>query len=201
MILPSPGVAGTLRKSHGVSRLVGRVVGTPDLLAPECHRVGRGSRWRAVRKAIIRSALRAAAPGLALGQTRDTKSAQEIAQLQRSLNTAPLKNDVATVNRLYAPELFTVTAAGVRMGIGNQRKQVNTNANGDVMEDVELDKPRIRVYGDTAVSIYARAVALRTSTGTPRRAEIVTSHVWVRRDAGWQPVLSHTTSASPSQVK
>jgi len=34
MILPSPDVAETLRKSHGVSRVVGAVVGTLDLLEP-----------------------------------------------------------------------------------------------------------------------------------------------------------------------
>ena len=49
LILPSPDVAETLRKSHGVSRLVGAVVGTLDLLDLECHRVERGSRCRDVR--------------------------------------------------------------------------------------------------------------------------------------------------------
>ena len=55
MTLPSPGVAETLRKSHGVSQLVGAVVGTLDLLDPECQRVERGSRCRAVRKDFCRS--------------------------------------------------------------------------------------------------------------------------------------------------
>ena len=141
------------------------------------------------------------APALALGQTRDIKTEQEIAQLERSLNTARLKNDVTTINRLYASELFTVTAGGVGMDIGNQRTEANANANGDVMEDVELGEPRIRVYDDTAVSTYARAVALRSATGTARRANIITSHVWVRREGRWQLVLSHTTAASPSPVK
>lgn len=145
------------------------------------------------------------APELALGQTRDTKAEQEIAQVERQLNEARLKNDVTAVNRLYASDLFTVTARGVRMDIGNQRKEVNANANGDVMENVELGEPRVRVYGETAVSTYARTVDLRAKTGATRRVEIVSSHVWVRREGRWQLVLSQTTEiprpVSPSPVR
>jgi len=50
MILPSLDVAETLKTSHGVSRLVGAVVGTLDLQVLECHRVERGSRCRVARK-------------------------------------------------------------------------------------------------------------------------------------------------------
>jgi len=52
---------------------------------------------------------------------------------------------------------------------------------------------RVRVYGDTAISTYSRRFELVARSGAPASDELVSSHVWLKRDGRWQLVFSQTT--------
>jgi ketosteroid isomerase-like protein len=59
-----------------------------------------------------------------------------------------------------------------------------------------VGRPRIRVYGDTAV-LTGRVTNTAHHLGTRVDADEWTTDVFVRRDGRWQCVLSHITAASP----
>jgi len=126
--------------------------------------------------------------------TEDDAAEGEIRAIERELNRARLENDVPGVQRLFAPELYTVTASGDVRDIGNRGTgPFNQTPNGDVWKKVDVGEPRVRVYGDTAISTYSRRFELVARSGAPASDELVSSHVWLKRDGRWQLVFSQTT--------
>ena len=142
-------------------------------------------------------------PTIAAAQTVSGKEAaeKEVAQLERELHQARLRNDVAAVNGFLASDYYTINSGGERLEAGNTRKgPYNTTPNGDLWEKVELtnegltwDEVRVRVYGDTAVSTFLRTIDVRNQDGSARKVQLVGTHVWVRSEGRWRAVLLQVT--------
>jgi ketosteroid isomerase-like protein len=126
--------------------------------------------------------------------TRNEAAEKEVAQLERELHQARVRNDVAAVNGLLAPDFYTINSGGDRSEAGSERKgPYNTTPNGDRWEKVELTNQRVRVYGDTAVSTFLRTIDVRNQDGSARKVQLVGTHVWVRSEGRWRAVLSQVT--------
>jgi uncharacterized protein (TIGR02246 family) len=121
---------------------------------------------------------------------------KEIAQLDRDFHQARLRNDVAAVNRFFSSDYYQINTGGERIEAGNKGAgPFNTTPNGDRWEKVDISNQRVRVYlRHTAVSTYLRHINVRNGDGSSREVELVSSHVWVRRDNRWQLVLSQATA-------
>jgi ketosteroid isomerase-like protein len=135
-------------------------------------------------------------PTIAAAQTvsRNEAAEKEVAQLERELHQARLRNDVAAVNGLLASDYYTINSGGERLEAGNTRKgPYNTTPNDDLWEKVELTDQRVRVYGDTAVSTFLRTIDVRNQDGSARKVQLVGTHVWVRSEGRWRAVLSQVT--------
>jgi ketosteroid isomerase-like protein len=145
---------------------------------------------------IFVAAVLLALPTIAAAQTttRNEAAEREVAKLERELQEARFRNDVAAVNGYLAPDYYRIDSEGQRSEVGNQGKgPYNTTPNGTRWEKVELRDQRVRVYGDTAVSTFLRNLHVRTQDGSSRQSELVGTHVWVRREGRWQAVLSQAT--------
>jgi ketosteroid isomerase-like protein len=127
-------------------------------------------------------------------QGRNNALEREIASLEVELNRARFENDVAAVRRLFAAELYSVGATGTINEIGNKGEgPFNQTPNGAVWKKVDHGEPRVRVYGDTALSTYSRRLESVTRAGASVSDEFMSSHVWVKRDGRWQLVFAQTT--------
>jgi ketosteroid isomerase-like protein len=125
------------------------------------------------------------APVCLVAQNRDDTSVREIEQAERAYNDARLANDIASLNRMTAPDYFAVSARGTTREVGNQRTEpVNMTPSG-VMEKSELRNMRVKVYGDSAVSTYEQRVEARQTDGRSVEVKVVSTKVWVKRDGQW----------------
>jgi ketosteroid isomerase-like protein len=135
-------------------------------------------------------------------QGRNDAVEHEIASLEVELNRARFENDVAAVRRLFAVELYSVGATGAINEIGNKGEGLfNQTPNGAVWRKVDHGEPRVRVYGDTAISTYSRRLESVTRAGASTTEEFMSSHVWVKRDGRWQLVFAQTTRIPPANGK
>jgi ketosteroid isomerase-like protein len=135
-------------------------------------------------------------PAMALAQTpRRNESAEvEVAQLERDLHDAQLRNDVAAVNWFLARDHYSVDAAGRRLETGNQGKgPFNVTPEGERWEKVDVRDQRVRVLGNTALSTFLRRLTVRGPGGRLRTTELVSTHVWMNREGRWQLVLAQAT--------
>ena len=127
-------------------------------------------------------------------QGRNDAVEREIASLEVELNRARVENDVAAVRRLFAAEFYSVGATGAINEIGNKGEgPFNQTPTGAVWKKVDHGEPRVRVYGDTAISTYARRLESVTRAGESIAEEFMSSHVWVKRDGRWQLIFAQTT--------
>lgn len=152
----------------------------------------------AVRIQIATAVIALTCSALPLAQSTASKASateKQIEQMDRDYHAARLKNDVAAVNRFYAPDYYQVNSGGQAREVGNRDTgPVNTTPAGDKWEKFEIRNDRVRVYGDTAVSTYIRHVNARTKDGRARDFELLVSNVWVKRSARWMIVLSQATT-------
>jgi ketosteroid isomerase-like protein len=126
--------------------------------------------------------------------SRNEAAEKEVAQLERELHEARLRNDVAAVNGLLASDYYTINSGGDRIDVGNEGKgPFNTTPNGDRWEKMELRNQRVRVYGDTAVSTFLRTIDVRNQDGSARKVQLVGTNVWVRSEGHWRIVLLQVT--------
>jgi ketosteroid isomerase-like protein len=148
---------------------------------------------------LLIAAVLLALPTIAGAQATSRNEAAEnaVAQLERELHQARLRNDIAAVNGFLAPDYYTINSGGERNEVGNQGKgPYNTTPNGDPWEKVELRDQRVRVYGDTALSTFMRIVDVRNEDGSVRKVQLVGTNVWVRMEGRWKVVLLQVTPVS-----
>ena len=135
---------------------------------------------------------------VAFAQSSSTSAIEkEIAEMDRQFHQARVKNDVAAVNRYFAPDYYAINTGGERREAGNKGTgPFNTTPNGDRWEKVEIRDQRVKVYGDSAVSTYLRHINVRNRDGSAREVQLVSTHVWAKRDGRWVIVLSQATDVA-----
>jgi ketosteroid isomerase-like protein len=118
-----------------------------------------------------------------------TDVVQELIQLERDWDAAFLRNDVAFVDRVLAPEFMGTYSDGTR---GDRKQELeNVRAFNQQIDSSRLDEFTVQVHGDTAVVWFRRRL-----TGPSKGQTLVVTHryldVFVRRDGRWQCVATQS---------
>jgi ketosteroid isomerase-like protein len=112
-----------------------------------------------------------------------TSAEEEFIALEQAWMEAIQRKDLATLDRILAPE-YAYTASG--QGRRTRQNWMETVAVYDI-EDFTILDIDVRLYGDVAVVLpdYRQTAVVN---GEPRSGDFLITDVWVRRDGAWQVV-------------
>jgi ketosteroid isomerase-like protein len=115
-------------------------------------------------------------------------------EADRTRFEAQVKADVATLDKLLAPELTYVHSSGVldsKDAYIGSIKSGKTKYKAIVPEEVTA-----RTFGDVAI-VNGKATVDLVSDGQDRHLVLRYTDVWVKRDGRWQMVSWHSTRLNP----
>ncbi|MEV8595969.1 nuclear transport factor 2 family protein [Streptomyces sp. NPDC052012] len=109
---------------------------------------------------------------------------------------AIVADDAGRIARFMADDWVIVSESGIT----SKEQFLSLVASGDLTHSAMdlVTRPRIRVYGDTAV-VTGRVTNTAHYRGTRFDADEWTTDVFMKRDGRWRCVLSHITSAAPDE--
>jgi ketosteroid isomerase-like protein len=116
---------------------------------------------------------------------------QEIRAMERQWNTARVKADVATLDRILAAD-WTVTHGD---GTINTKAEYLADLKSGARQfsaDVKEDELSVRLYGDTAVAAGLSDSKV-TYHGKPSGGALRFTRVYVKRDGRWIMIVSQAT--------
>ncbi|GAA0639999.1 hypothetical protein GCM10009535_16180 [Streptomyces thermocarboxydovorans] len=124
---------------------------------------------------------------------QDAEEDRLVAQ-ERDWAAAIVANDPDRIARFMADEWVIVSESGVT----SKERFLSLVESGDLTHSAmdAVSRPRVRVYGDTAV-VTARVTNTAHYRGVRHDADEWTTDVFVKRDGRWQCVLTHITSVAP----
>ena len=130
-----------------------------------------------------------ATSSFALGQVKDRKVAskeeREVRQLLDQLREAQIKNDVATLQGIYADDYMLTEDDGLVF-----TKVQRIAAIGSLkFESSRLDDVKVRIYSDAAVVTARATVQFRSPPTGPFQFQV--TMVCVKMRGRWQLVASH----------
>jgi ketosteroid isomerase-like protein len=138
----------------------------------------------------------AAVVAVSTGFAQDpTAAAKDIRAIERQWNEARVEADVATLDRILAPD-WTVTHGD---GTINTKAEYLADLKSGARQfsaDVKEDDLTVRVYGDTAVA-SGLSDSTVTYNGKPSGGALRFTRVYVRRDGRWVMIVSHATRRNP----
>lgn len=120
--------------------------------------------------------------------------ARHLVDLAEDWAAAIVSNDPARIADFMAEEWVIVSESGI-----DPREKFLTLVESGALTHAAMDlrtRPRVRVYGDTAV-VTARVTNTAHFQGERHDADEWTTDVYVKRRGRWQCVLSHITPAAP----
>ncbi|WP_432055880.1 nuclear transport factor 2 family protein [Streptomyces sp. bgisy022] len=117
-----------------------------------------------------------------------------LVELAKGWADAIVSNDPERIGGFMADEWVIVSESG----ISDRRRFLSLVESGELTHSAMrgISRPRIRVYGDTAV-LTARVTNTAHYKGRRFEADEWTTDVFVQRNGRWLCVLSHVTAASP----
>lgn len=153
-----------------------------------------------MKRVFIIALLTVAASSIGLCQSRSGKAKesrgaeQELAQLEKEYLDARMRNDRAVVERILADDFVSTDSGGQVGDKAYVLAHVNVTPGGMEFKALEIDDVKVRVYGDTAVMTGRRTVKTSADSGQLRF-----THVFVKRQRGWQLVAAHATNLPQQQ--
>jgi ketosteroid isomerase-like protein len=118
----------------------------------------------------------------------------ELVDLSKDWAAAIVANDAARIAGFMADEWVIVSESGI-----DPKERFLSLIESGVLTHSAMDlrtRPRVRVYGDTAV-VTGRVTNTAHYQGERYEADEWTTDVFVKRRDRWLCVLSHITSAAP----
>ena len=143
-----------------------------------------------MKRIIILMILLAAAPAPILSQTAAGKAEQAVRQLERERVEAMLQADTAFIERHYADDYLSTSAAG----IVRSRPEVVADFRSGALryESMTHDEVRVRLYGGTAI-----VTGFDTVRGRDRGQDLSGrrrfTRVWVKQGGRWRLVSNHAS--------
>ncbi len=122
---------------------------------------------------------------------------KEILRLQKLLQDAWLKHDVATVSGIVADDLGYWSFKGSRRGKSDLLKIVAQNGEASTT----VADPQVRVFGDTAIYTARITDSGKDEKGTPFEATTLVTTVFLRRSGQWQMVQDHESLVAAEATK
>ncbi|MFC9502562.1 nuclear transport factor 2 family protein [Streptomyces sp. NPDC057002] len=133
-------------------------------------------------------------PGAAAAQEPGEDTVRALTELARDWAAAIVANDPARIAGFMADEWVIVSESGIDSKEGFLSRVESGELTHSAMD--LRTRPRVRVYGDTAV-VTGRVTNTAHYRGERYDADEWTTDVFVKRDGRWRCVLSHITSAAP----
>src|SRR6202042_600829 len=136
-----------------------------------------------LRRTLIFIALALAAPCLALGQTKDDTTQEEILKLEKEFSQAIVKNDAEAVARFLADDWIIIDPDG---GTIDRAQFLAVIRSGYLThEAIESDDIRVRIYGNTAF-VTALTRTKGKFSGQGFNTQECATDVFVKQDGQWQ---------------
>ena len=115
-------------------------------------------------------------------KARPVSTESQLKKLERDWFDAVVKNDTATINRIFAPEFTAINTDG---GVIDKAAMTAMLTSGQIkLDEIRTDEFKLRQFGNTAI-VTGQATYIRDQKplGTSSHQE-----VWVRRAGRWQVV-------------
>ncbi|HKC24499.1 MAG TPA: nuclear transport factor 2 family protein [Thermoanaerobaculia bacterium] len=124
----------------------------------------------------------------------DEATVQELKKLEADWMRAVKAHDIATLEKLFAPEFTFVVAVAGKPFSPIDRDGYIARTKGYTIHDQRFGEYLVRVYGDVAVVVFLYTHKA-TLHGHDRSAEFFLTDTWRKRDGAWQAVAR--TSSRP----
>jgi len=125
------------------------------------------------------------------GYTQDSAASKEVTAAFNALNTAQLKKDRATMERLMAEDYLYVHSNGA---VANKAQEIADNMSGEInWTGSKEDDMKVRLYGEVAI-VTGRQVLTGTAKNFAAGSRRFTD-LWVKRNGQWISVGGQTTLA------
>ena len=127
-------------------------------------------------------------------QADNSKSEQELMQLERDWSAAYLKHDTATVDRILADEYSGTDGRGIVTSKADEIEEAKPPKPGasspfTVLEESVTDM-KVRIYGAVAV-VNGRVIEKVKTAEKEFEIQYRRTTVWVKREGRWQCVSFH----------
>src|SRR5262245_37875797 len=127
---------------------------------------------------------------LGLGPVGAQNAEQDVRKAERDRFNAMLKNDIAALDKLLAPELIYTHGDG---RVVDKAAFIADLKTGDFKYvSIDAAEPKVRLFGDTAIVVGTAGMSV-VNKGAPAKIRIVYSTTQVRRNGSWQMVSWHAT--------
>jgi hypothetical protein len=124
---------------------------------------------------------RRAAPAMTGNPATATTEAQ-LKKLEREWFNAVVKNDVATLNRIFADDFTALNSDG---SLITKTEMVEMSGSGKVrLDEIKSDEFKLRLYGTTAI-VNGRATYIRDGKALGSSSHV---EVWAKRAGVWKAV-------------
>ena len=142
-------------------------------------------------KRIVQIALLSvAATTLAFGQSSKSTDEQTILKLENDWAVALVKADVATFDRIEAPEYLFTAPDG---SLTNKADSIAEMKNGVVkIAAFKIDDLKVKIFGDAAV-VYGLDTEKSTYNGKDTSGQYRFTDFFVKRNGIWQAVATHVS--------
>ena len=121
---------------------------------------------------------------------------QELRSLMQAEYTAGMRNDVATINRIWADEYVSTGPKGQTTTKAQMLSYYKTAPLSHTkVGPIALNDVQVHVYGDVAVMTGRATGTLQN--GTPAGASLRFTRVHVKRGGQWVVVTSHLSRIEP----
>jgi len=125
-----------------------------------------------------------------------SREEQEVRDVNRTLQEATLRGDVATLDRLFASDVMFIGGDG---RVWNKAERLEDfRSRNRVRSSERLEEPSVRVFGDTAIVAFAGWVE-GMRDGKPVNSRSYLTRVYLKRRGQWQ--LVHQQSALLERVR
>jgi ketosteroid isomerase-like protein len=119
---------------------------------------------------------------------------QELVAVEQQLTDALVRNEVATVDRLWSDDLIFVGTNGKTATKAQRLESMKTPSNA--VTTTTNDDVKVRVYGQTAVVTLLSTWNVRVD-GRESSDRYMTTHVWSKQRGRWLLVMAHVSRVAP----
>jgi len=135
-------------------------------------------------------------PAVAIAQTNRAAVAKQIEAMERGLNTAVQKGDMAAFMANVAEDAVTMDGNGA-MTIAEFNKMFSQIR----MESFTIDQVKVTFLNDNAAVITYRWTGKGSMMGQPLPSPAWSSTTWANRNGKWVAVFHQETPAAPPMKK
>lgn len=126
---------------------------------------------------------------------QQSRTEQEILQLERELADAILKKDAATFRRILADDYTGVSSRGTPLNKAEEVAALQTNS----FTSFTWDNLRARFYGEAAVVTGRITYSGRFEGAQYTNRQVLCTNTYARREGRWQQAASHCTLVAAQQ--